>query len=1185
MTHGSTLASPLSENRGYNASRSVISGTTFGGRLGKREFMGKKSAGSRGPRKTGNGSAVGLADATVASAEIMTDEAATAKIADATSLGVERVGTGEKAEVPGVGAVVRCRTRTYQVEAVEAPGMAGGGTVVRMFCLDDDAEGRRLDVVWEHELDTRILDREAWESLGAKGFDSARLFAAYYRTQQWNCITTTDRQFFQAPFRAGIKIDLYQLEPLRKALLLPRVNLFIADDVGLGKTIEAGLIARELLLRKRVESIIVVAPPSVVEQWQDEMTHRFGLRFEILDRAYVQRVREERGFGVNPWETYPYILISERLLIDDAYKAPLMAWLGAFRPKSMLILDEAHHVAPSSGSKYAKDSDLTRAVRDLAPRFEHRLFLSATPHNGHTNSFSALLEILDKNRFLRGTKVDKRHRDEIMVRRVKDQVRRLCGGFPERKLVQIDLEDLPPDTPELRLSELLAEYKRLRRRKSADASMRERSQLNLILSGLQQRLLSSIEAFANTLAKHRRGMEKVWQGEVLSLETRVQKRAILGSYNADDDEADLDEKDLAAIEDDAFEKATRSVGKRTPADIAEERRLLDEMERIANKSRHLPDARIKNLVRWIREHLTPGARLPGEDRSYDASLWTNERVIIFTEYEDTRRYIEQSLRAAIDGTDAAAERIAALRGATSRDRRELLKRAFNAPPESHPLRILVCTESAREGINLQNHCTHLFHFDLPWNPARVEQRNGRIDRKGQPAPVVWCSYFFYPQRKEDPVLAAIVKKSENIRQELGGRYKVVEQRLAERLEAGIDHDDLDATLFDIQKAGVEDERSTTTKDELEDAASLEKLEAELDRLRPLLEESKERIRFSPRALEDTVSAALEFITGNGLSRSPENAATDLRQFPADACLASGGASWEPSLDTLRRAPLIEDTTPPEFRRRSRAAESKDAFKQELLPVVFREKKHPDEPVVQLHLEHPIVQRLLGRFRAQGFRHHDLSRACLATSDTAYAHVILFGRLSLFGAGAARLHEEMIVTAARWSHDDSTKGRLDPAGPKKALEILELFERTIADPQAAEVPQTPRDRYQSSIARDGRALRPHLESVAQKKRSEAEAQLEKRGQAEADAIRKAIERQRERARDFVAKHSDEEEPSLPGMPQDELRQLRLDVKACRRYLDESVADLIREPDRIRDFYRVRTWRLEPIGLTYLHPVSG
>lgn len=146
-------------------------------------------------------------------------------------------------------------------------------------------------MLWDRGIAPEILTAEAWEKLAERGFDAPRLFSAYLNTLQWNCVTATDPKLFQSPFRAGIRLDAYQLEPLRKALLLPRVNLFIADDVGLGKTIEAGLIARELLLRKKVCEIVVACPPSMLFQWQEELEARFGLTFEILDKEYIKRVR------------------------------------------------------------------------------------------------------------------------------------------------------------------------------------------------------------------------------------------------------------------------------------------------------------------------------------------------------------------------------------------------------------------------------------------------------------------------------------------------------------------------------------------------------------------------------------------------------------------------------------------------------------------------------------------------------------------------------------------------------------------------------------------------------------------------------------------------------------------------------------------------------------------------------
>src|SRR5262249_26860018 len=160
----------------------------------------------------------------------------------------------------------RVRSRRWLVEEVVRPEPRGQSPIVRLACADDDAQGQSLDVFWNYELDRRILEEEGWQDLAAKGFDAQ--FAAFLHTLRRDCVTATDPNLVQAPFRAGIKIDAYQMEPLRKALRLPRVNLFIADDTGLGKTIEAGLIARELLLRKKAKTIVVAAPPSVLEQWK-----------------------------------------------------------------------------------------------------------------------------------------------------------------------------------------------------------------------------------------------------------------------------------------------------------------------------------------------------------------------------------------------------------------------------------------------------------------------------------------------------------------------------------------------------------------------------------------------------------------------------------------------------------------------------------------------------------------------------------------------------------------------------------------------------------------------------------------------------------------------------------------------------------------------------------------------------
>ena len=194
----------------------------------------------------------------------------------------------------------------------------------------------------------------------------------------------------------------------------------------------AGLVARELLLRRRIDFIVIAAPPAMTPQWKDELEAKFGLAFEIIDREKIGEMRRLRGFSVNPWTTGSRFIISHRLLTDEVYAAGLRGVLGEFRARALFILDEAHHAAPSAGVRYAVSSQLTKTVRELAELFEHRLFLTTTPHNGHSNSFSALLEMLDPQRFTRGVEIRPRDLDPVMVRRLKADLRRLGEAFPER---------------------------------------------------------------------------------------------------------------------------------------------------------------------------------------------------------------------------------------------------------------------------------------------------------------------------------------------------------------------------------------------------------------------------------------------------------------------------------------------------------------------------------------------------------------------------------------------------------------------------------------------------------------------------------------------------------------------------------------------------------------------------------
>jgi superfamily II DNA or RNA helicase len=1075
----------------------------------------------------------------------------------------------ELTQAPKPGEIVRVRQRQYLVEDKVPPSAADEATLLRLSCLDDDAQGQELEVLWEAELDAEVLKESGWDHLAARGFDAPRLFSAYLHSLRWNCVTATNPRLFQAPFRAGIRIDAYQIEPLRKALLLPRVNLFIADDVGLGKTIEAGLITRELLLRKKVRDIVVACPPSVLPQWQDELEQRFGLGFEVLDKDYVIHVRRERGYGTNPWATHTRFLISHRLLIDEAYAGPLRDWLGDFRPGALLILDEAHHAAPASGSRYAIDSKITRAVRDLAPRFEHRLFLSATPHNGHSNSFSALLEILDPQRFCRGVPVKgKKLLEDVMVRRLKEDIREVQGGFPRRDPKQIDIDHLPADAPELRLSVLLDQYRQLREQRLQGESKRKQAVAALLVSGLQQRLLSSIEAFARTLRVHRRTLERQRQQQAAEASARPGLFDLLGGgVGADDDRAELDTDALGREEEAQFEAATLAAT--TKPDDAEGR-LLDEMTQIAEAARGLPDARVRRLLVWIREHLCPGLPVAGKPLAAGKPpQWTEMRVLIFTEYEDTLRYLRQQLEAAIAGTDRAEERIEVYHGPTPQAQREEIKRAFNTDPKKHPLRVLLATDAGREGINLQTYCWNLFHFDVPWNPSRMEQRNGRIDRKLQPHDEVICHYFVYKQRAEDRVLRALVRKTDTIKRELGSLAEVIEGRLADTLtRSGIRHADIPRLEREIDDADLASDFKDTVGEELEAARERrDELIDQIDVLRNRLEESRNWVGLDTDHFRAALSCALGLMGADGLRQAPAAAGRFL--FPALDQRQGGDPSWANTLDTLR-TPRRREQTFWEWRREST-----------IRPVVFEDPGIMTEDVVHLHLEHRVVQRLLGRFIAQGFVYNDLSRACLAQTADAIPRVVLIGRLCLYGAGAARLHEELLAVTARWFDPEKRKGPLTPYAREAEGNTMQLLEDALRkgiQPANKVILQ----KLQTTGPRDVAELAPHLEKRGGEYAEDARARLSRRGEDEARKMQEILEAQRKR----IVATADKYRDTQPGLfDQEEMRQLEADRRHWGRRLTDIERELKTEPERIREVYRVKAQRVEPVGLVYLWPVTG
>jgi ERCC4-related helicase len=1047
--------------------------------------------------------------------------------------------------IPQVGSFVTVRGKTWIVEGAEKRGPV---QALSLISCEDDSQGEAIELAYAAELQPEVLDPNDWSPMLTKTFEGPQRLGAYLRSTQWRTATAADRKLFQAPFRAGIRLDSYQLQPLAKALELPRVNLLIGDDVGLGKTVEAGLIVRELLLRRRVDMIVVAAPASMLLQWQDELAQKFGLDFTVVDREHLLETRRTRGFSANPWGVGSRFIVSHTVLSDETYMGGLRDILSPFRPASMFILDEAHHAAPSSGTTWAIESQMTRAVREIAGLFEHRLFLSATPHNGHSNSFATLLEILDPQRFTRGIEVEARDLEPVMVRRLKEDLRRLGHPFPERIVEPIRISGLPPDAPELRLAAMLDDY-----RQSSAGGSRAR----FLFANLQQRLFSSIAAFHRTLTTHRKSLIK--KNEQL--------------------EADAAETELELLEDnDAIELATQQA-KGELGDLKAAIAHLDRMLAISAEAGDLPDARVNAMLDWIENEML--------DDSY---AWRDRRLILFTEWEDTRRWLVERLKEGLlqrsIGRIDLEGRILNFTGQTSLEERDRIKIAFNAPFEKQPVRILVCTDAAREGLNLQVRCHDLIHVDLPWNPSRLEQRNGRIDRKLQPSKTVTCRYFFYEQREEDRVLDALARKTEVIRKQLGASGEVLRIQMERTLSReGIRRDQAGRLAESIAKA--ESGRVSVAERELGDEADkrLTRLKEDQERLQRALKTAQSRVGVKGADIRHVVDVALQ---DDGAALKPGHfSVPEAVLLDPETPSFAKDPSWASLFDELRPG------RPASWRERAKWRRETPVRGLVFEPPKLREGEPEPQDVVQLHLEHRLVKRLLSRFVSQGFRAR-VGRITAIISPGAQPRVVLLGRLSLFGPGARRLHEEIIPVTAAWRDTRRDESPLMPFAESGEATTIEQLDAALRD--GISPGESVLARLSALVERDIANLRPHLETRATRSEHEAIKDLAENGEREAKAMAALLQRQIDKVREAMRTKeppkaseqleffgpSDEE---IRRQHEREMRQFEADRRSWDGKLLRLQQELDSEPDKVRRGYVVQARRLEPVGLVYLWPATN
>ena len=915
------------------------------------------------------------------------------------------------------------RNRRGVVAAVEPfDGGKGRLHLVHLEYTDDHAPAEER-LLWELEPSRHLLEPNALpDPAHAGGPMPADDFDALLRAARWTALSPyldpgdgdgrARREPIASPFHGGVRIEGYQLVPLLKALRMPRVNLLIADDVGLGKTVEAGLILTELLLRRRIQRVLVLTPASLRGQWQEELWDKFSLRFEVVDRQATERLRRGLGMDATPWRSFSRIVASYHYLRQPDV---LEQFLAASRPRDdsphlpwdLLIVDECHNLMPSP---FGEDSELCRMLRLVAPRFEHRLFLSATPHNGHTRSFTGLLEMLDPVRFSRTSGMGAAMRgriEDVVVRRLKRDINagsptpRFCNRRPPRALA------LDPEPREADLSAAFAAFRTAVRVLVARVPPRRRTGA-FAVEILNKRLLSCPTAFAESWSRAQQGLagaENASEKDVAAAERTLRQET------GDDREAQQREATAATVagawlrnfagdldaEMRGIENALDALGFDLDAPIVEQTPSAD--------------ARFDALVALIERLLIePPARARRGVRN-EPAFRSDERLIVFTEYKTTLDYLARRLRGRYP-----ADRVLTLFGSGGPDGmdqadREHVKAAFNDPTSL--VRVLVATDAASEGLNLHRTARYLLHYDCPWNPSRLEQRNGRIDRYGQ-ARDVTVHHFASTADPDLDFLDHVIRKADEIREDLGSLNEVFDRAVHRRLVRG---EDAAAVRADLDRSAAAGRGSTDFAADATVAAPDEE-----SRETAVIEAMAAEIDLDPGAMRDTLEAALAIPAGRP-------------QLQADAesgfcrLLDSDLAGWRDVIDEAVRRPAPAGGYGP----MPRLAFSTEPFIERLGRLsVFR----PRQDALLVHLAHPLMQRALGvltRSRYPGRNETGTSRWTVRLGPVpAGADAVIL--LSIEELGINELRE----TFHRWVRTlalpvrDGIPGELLPHAPAQTL---------------------------------------------------------------------------------------------------------------------------------------------------------
>jgi len=529
--------------------------------------------------------------------------------------------------------------------------------------------------------------------------------------------------------------------------MLPRqpLRFLLADDPGAGKTIMAGLLIKELMIRGDVRRCLVVCPGNLVEQWQDELAQKFQLPFEIMTNQGFESARTGNWFQENNLA----ICRLDKLSRNEDVLAKLKAsdW-------DLVVCDEAHKMSAHFFGGEVRYTKRYRLGQQLSSLTRHFLLLTATPHNGKEEDFQLFMALLDGDRF------EGRFRDgvhttdasDLMRRMIKEDLVKFDGTslFPERRAYTVDytLSDA-----EYRLYSEVTNYVREEfNRADALENDGRKGTIGFALTTLQRRLASSPEAIYQSLHRRRERLVKRLREE------RLMHRASTAGLSWDpelpiitqEDQEDIEDKPDAEVE--AFEEEVvdRATAARTIGELEAEIEILKRLENLALEVRRSGTDR-----KW--DELS--CLLQERQEMFDAR-GHRRKLIIFTEHRDTQNYLVGRITSLLGKPEA----VVAIHGNMGREQRKTAEQRFNQDPD---VELLVATDAAGEGINLQR--AHLMvNYDLPWNPNRLEQRFGRIHRIGQ-TEVCHLWNLVAKDTREGEVYFRLLEKLDQERESLGGR--------------------------------------------------------------------------------------------------------------------------------------------------------------------------------------------------------------------------------------------------------------------------------------------------------------------------------------------------------------------------------------------------------------------------------